>query len=103
MIGFNRRFAPLVKKIKKENWLNKNKLEIQYRVNFGQMVDNDLNNKNIGGGRLIGTCCHYVDLMEYICNAKITQVSAIGMSNNLKLKKIIFLLILIFRMGQLEI
>ena len=34
------------------------------------MVDNDLNNKNIGGGRLIGTCCHYVDLMEYICNAK---------------------------------
>ena len=87
MIGFNRRFAPLVKKIKKENWLNENKLEIQYRVNFGQMVDNDLNNKNIGGGRLIGTCCHYVDLMEYICNAKIIHVSAIGISNNLQIKE----------------
>ena len=67
------------------------------------MVDNDLNNKNIGGGRLIGTCCHYVDLMEYICNAKITQVSAIGMSNNLQIKENNFSANFNFRMGQLEI
>ena len=87
MVGFNRRFAPLIKKIKKEKWLNNCKLEIQYRINFGEIVDNDLNNKKIGGGRLIGTCCHYVDLMKYICNAKITHVSAIGMSDDLQIRE----------------
>ena len=48
MVGFNRRFA-FNKKIKKEKWLNNCKLEIQYRINFGEIVDNDLNNKKIGG------------------------------------------------------
>ena len=35
----------------------------------------------IGGGRIIGTCCHYVDL-SYISNSQIVEVSAFGIKNS---------------------
>ena len=47
------------------------------------MVNNSLTDLKIGGGgRLIGTCCHYVDLISYICESEIEYVSAFGLSKN---------------------
>ena len=80
MIGFNRRYAPLIKILKQKSCFNKNKvIEISYRVNFGKFIDNDLTKSNIGGGRLIGSCCHYVDLISYIADSEIIEVSAFGL------------------------
>jgi polar amino acid transport system substrate-binding protein len=51
-------------------------MEIHYRVNFGEKVDNAMSNTLIGGGRIHGAGCHYVDLIEYIVGSKVTHVSA---------------------------
>ncbi len=82
MVGFNRRFAPLIIKLKKSKIFSGETLEINYYVNFGNMVNNSLTDLKIGGGRLIGTCCHYVDLISYICESEIEYVSAFGSSKN---------------------
>ena len=82
MIGFNRRFAPLIQKLKQIDHFKNQKLEITYRVNFGQYIQNNLTDEKIGGGRIIGTCCHYVDLIAYISNSQIVEVSAFGIKNS---------------------
>lgn len=80
MIGFNRRYAPLIKILKEKKYFSNNeKIEISYRVNFGKYIDNNLTKNNIGGGRLIGSCCHYVDLISYIAESPIIEVSAYGL------------------------
>ena len=88
MVGFNRRFAPLIIKLKKSKIFCGETLEINYYVNFGNMVNNSLTDLKIGGGRLIGTCCHYVDLISYICESEIEYVSAFGLSKNNEISEI---------------
>lgn len=84
MVGFNRRFSPAIKTLfKSKLFTNRKKpIEIQYRVNFGMRVNNAMSNPKIGGGRLIGACCHYIDLISYICGSSIIGVSAMGLSKN---------------------
>lgn len=80
MIGFNRRFSPAIRQLIREPWLTTRTqpLEIHYRVNFGPRVDNAMSNPEIGGGRIHGAACHYIDLISYISNANITNVSCIS-------------------------
>lgn len=76
-VGFNRRFAPSVVRLMEEPWIGKsNLLFISYSVNFGAHVANRLSDITDGGGRLIGTCCHYVDLISFIAGSPITWVFA---------------------------
>ncbi|MDX2173146.1 MAG: bi-domain-containing oxidoreductase [Bacteroidota bacterium] len=76
MVGFNRRFAPHIKKVK--NLLTQNnKVAINYRINAGMLpVDHWIHAKTIGGGRIIGEVCHFIDLASHIANSKIISVSA---------------------------
>ena len=75
-VGFNRRNAPAVLQIMKSIQRGNSKIELTYRVNFGTRVSNDMSDIKIGGGRLIGACCHYVDLIEYIIGSKILNIYA---------------------------
>ena len=64
MVGYNRRFSPLITKLKKflKN-LNGPKAFI-YTCNAGFLDSNHwLNDPKIGGGRFLGECCHFVDLL----------------------------------------
>ena len=59
MVGFNRRFAPLIKKLfdflKKEN----NPKTFIYNCNAGYIDKNSwVQDESVSGGRLIGECCH---------------------------------------------
>ncbi|MEO0310997.1 MAG: hypothetical protein RIQ89_654, partial [Bacteroidota bacterium] len=59
MVGFNRRFAPLVKKIK-STLHEKQPIAINYRINSGNIpADHWVHQPNIGGGRIIGEACHF--------------------------------------------
>ena len=80
MIGFNRRYSESIKKLKSFNWINNRKkpMEISYRVNFGRIINNDTSDKNIGGGRLHGVCCHYVDLICYLIQSEVKSVYALS-------------------------
>jgi predicted dehydrogenase len=67
MVGFNRRFAPLVLKL--INFLEDRSepLFMQYRVNAGFLpATHWLHDPAQGGGRLIGEACHFIDLMTFI-------------------------------------
>lgn len=76
IVGFNRRFSPHIAKVK--NILGKilNPIAINISVNSGK-IENDhwIQNKNIGGGRLIGEACHFIDLSKYIVGRKIIKFS----------------------------
>ena len=83
MVGFNRRFPPHIQTIKK--LLNnisepKNFLMV---MNAGKIPpDHWTQDKTIGGGRIIGEACHYVDLMRYLSGHKITSVQTRRMGNS---------------------
>ena len=67
MVGFNRRFAPLAQKIKAMLGGRTTPLMMTYRVNAGALPPGHwLNDPEIGGGRLIGEGCHFVDLCSYM-------------------------------------
>ena len=84
-VGFNRRFAPHIQQIRK--LLRKDAPKaINCRINAGAIpVDHWVHDRDVGGGRIIGEVCHFVDLVMFLAGAKITSVSAHAMqkSNNL--------------------
>jgi polar amino acid transport system substrate-binding protein len=70
MVGFNRRFAPLAIKAKHEFSNIGQPLVIQYRINAGTIPsDHWIQDEAIGGGRVIGEVCHFVDFLQYITGA----------------------------------
>ena len=76
LVGFNRRFAPHVQQIMKL-LTNDAPKAINYRINAGAVpVDHWIHDKDVGGGRIIGEVCHFVDLAMFLAGAKITAVSA---------------------------
>lgn len=77
MVGFNRRFSPIAEKIKSEFANNGEPKVVNIRVNAGFIPkDHWTQNKNIGGGRIIGEMCHFIDLMQYFTDAKPVKVYA---------------------------
>lgn len=75
MIGFNRRFSPLARYIKSK--LPEGPMSMIYRVNAGQITSSSwIQDKQIGGGRIIGEACHFIDLMSYLCCSNPCAVSA---------------------------
>jgi len=81
MLGFNRRFAPHIQKIKKL-FSDTQPKAINYRINAGFIpADSWIQDKDIGGGRIIGEVCHFIDLAMFIAGARIKSVSAYVMDD----------------------
>ncbi|MDA7625453.1 Gfo/Idh/MocA family oxidoreductase [bacterium] len=75
MIGFNRRFSPLTKKIKKV--IGSGPMSMIYRINAGSIPsDNWIQDIEIGGGRILGEACHFIDYLTYLNGSLPTKVSA---------------------------
>ena len=76
MVGFNRRFSPFIKDLKdKLDNIKKPKAFI-YTCNSGSIdVNHWTQNKSLGGGRLIGEACHFVDLLRYLVGRRISNIS----------------------------
>jgi len=87
IVGFNRRFSPLVVEMK--DFFNKVKepLVVQYQINAGFVPkDNWKQDSLIGGGRIIGEVCHFVDTIQYITDGEPIRIFAECIdSNNQKL------------------
>lgn len=70
MVGFNRRFSPVAAELKKLFLNIGEPLVINYRVNAGFISkEHWTQNENIGGGRIIGEVCHFIDLMQYFTDS----------------------------------
>ena len=79
MVGFNRRFAPIVREVL--DWRRRlaGPVTVCYRINAGKLPAGSwIANPSEGGGRLLGEVCHFVDLSTVIAGAPIAQVFAQG-------------------------
>jgi polar amino acid transport system substrate-binding protein len=77
MVGFNRRFAPLVQKIHEHFRPVSSPLIISIRVNAGPIpADSWIHDPAVGGGRLIGEGCHFVDLIAALAQSPPVLVHA---------------------------
>ncbi len=77
MIGFNRRFSPLVQQLKKK--IGSGAMSMIYRVNAGSIPkDSWIQDMEIGGGRIVGEACHFIDLLTYINGSKPASLSAVA-------------------------
>jgi polar amino acid transport system substrate-binding protein len=81
MCGFNRRFAPLVTRLKSA--INTAvPVAINYRINAGLIPSGHwIHDRTTGGGRIIGEVCHFIDLCAFISNSPISGVAAFAMKD----------------------
>ncbi len=78
MVGFNRRFSRQVQKIKQLLESVSEPKSFIMTVNAGAIPpDHWTQNKNIGGGRIIGEGCHFIDLLRYLTASEVVSVQAI--------------------------
>lgn len=76
MVGFNRRYAPLVERLLTELPETAD-ATFSIRVNAGPLPDAHwLHDPEEGGGRLIGEGCHFVDLAAHLGRAPVMRVHA---------------------------
>lgn len=81
MVGYNRRFAPAIQELKR-HFAKDLKKSILIRVNSGVLpVDSWVNDPEVGGGRIIGEACHFVDLAMFLADSHIVAVSAEAMED----------------------
>ena len=82
-VGFNRRFAPLAKKMKKALGSSTTPINIVATMNAG-FIPKDVwvHDMEIGGGRIIGEACHYIDLCSYLAGSKVVSVCMNAMGKN---------------------
>ena len=76
MVGFNRRFSPLIVKTK-ESLAENIPLAISYTCNAGHIPnDSWVHDLKKGGGRILGEACHFIDLCRFLTGSKITSIYA---------------------------
>lgn len=77
MVGFNRRFSPQIQKMKLLLEPIKEPKSFIMTMNAGAIpAEHWTQDKNVGGGRIIGEACHFVDLMRYLAGSEIVSVQA---------------------------
>jgi predicted dehydrogenase/threonine dehydrogenase-like Zn-dependent dehydrogenase len=77
MVGFNRRFSPHAKKIKELLQSRVDPVSMVYTINAGKIPsDHWIQDLAIGGGRVVGEVCHFVDLMRFIVGKPIQSFVA---------------------------
>lgn len=84
MVGFNRRFSPHTEFVKKK--FGDGKMSMIYRINAGNIpAENWIQDMEVGGGRIIGEVCHFIDLLSYMCGSAPVKVYASSLpdANNL--------------------
>ena len=76
MVGYNRRFSPYVAHLK-EHFDKDQPKGIMIRINAGLLPPGHwVNDAEIGGGRIIGEVCHFVDLAVFLAGCPVNSVCA---------------------------
>lgn len=83
MVGFNRRFSPQVQKMKALLTPVQEPKSFIMTMNAGAIpADHWTQDPQVGGGRIIGEACHFIDLMRYLAGSEIISVQARRMGDN---------------------
>lgn len=81
LTGFNRRFSPLARRLR--DTISGTPLVMQYRINAGYIPGTHWHQDiETGGGRIVGEICHFIDLMQFLCGALPSSVSAMAVNDS---------------------
>jgi predicted dehydrogenase/threonine dehydrogenase-like Zn-dependent dehydrogenase len=74
-VGYNRRFAPLAIEMKKALGNANTPMNIVATMNAGFIPSNSwIHDLEVGGGRIIGEACHFIDLMTFLTGSKVKSI-----------------------------
>ena len=77
MVGFNRRYSPHGRRAQAFFEDHRDPLVMVFRVNAGAIPsDHWIQDPDVGGGRIIGEACHFLDYMQFVCGAPPISVQA---------------------------
>ena len=80
MVGYNRRFSPLTKMMKEK--ITTGPMSMIYRINAGAIpADSWIQDMEIGGGRIIGEVCHFIDYLTFVNGSLPVSVYAAAMKD----------------------
>jgi len=83
MVGFNRRFAPFAIRLKEVFDFRTEPMVVHYRINAGHLPPSHwLHDLQIGGGRIIGEACHFIDFLLYLVDTPPTSVYSQSLPDN---------------------
>ncbi|MDD5367653.1 MAG: bi-domain-containing oxidoreductase [Anaerolineaceae bacterium] len=78
--GFNRRFAPMAVRLKQFLAGRSEPLLASYRVNAGFLpLTHWLHDPQVGGGRIVGEGCHFIDFLSFLVGANPVEVTAVAL------------------------
>jgi polar amino acid transport system substrate-binding protein len=76
-VGFNRRFSPLAAALRQVLAGASGPVQVTYRVNAGPLPkEHWLLDPVLGGGRMIGEGCHFIDLIQFLTGEAPARVTA---------------------------
>lgn len=76
-VGYNRRYSPLTRKIKEALSKELGPVLINYRVNAGFIpAESWVQDREIGGGRIIGEVCHFYDFINFLIKDELVEFTA---------------------------
>jgi predicted dehydrogenase/threonine dehydrogenase-like Zn-dependent dehydrogenase len=85
MVGFNRRFSPHIQMIKKMLQGRNTPKAFCMTINAGEVQsDHWTQDRKVGGGRIIGETCHFIDLLRYLAGSPIDDYSIIEMDSQMR-------------------
>lgn len=77
LVGFNRRFSPLAMKLRALLRERAEPINVVYTVNAGAIPPAHwTQDPAVGGGRIIGEGCHFIDLIGYLVGHSLTAIEA---------------------------
>ena len=80
MVGFNRRFSPHVVEMRRALRGRHQPVTAIYTANAGAIPpDHWTQDPEVGGGRILGEACHFIDLLRHLVDEPITEVHAVAM------------------------
>lgn len=81
MVGFNRRFSPMAREMSAFFANRRSPLIMCYRVNAGPIPPESwLHDPAVGGGRIIGEVCHFIDFAAFLAGAPPVSVHCQGVA-----------------------
>lgn len=80
-VGFNRRFSPHA--IKMKSLLGDGQMNVIATMNAGFIPrESWIHDLKVGGGRIVGEACHFIDLITYLTGSNVTAVCMNAMGDN---------------------
>ena len=75
-VGFNRRYAPLIRALKRELDGLEGPRVVHVRVNAGRLpAEHWTQDPECGGGRLLGEGCHFIDLIPFLAGSPVASLT----------------------------